>query len=77
MYGKMKNLELKNIHKNETCLIFGNGSSLKYYDRALNILDITGILYKGPNKKFVSEDIASTNSSYISTRWYFNENINV
>ena len=28
----MKNLELKNIHKNETCLIFGNGSSLKYYD---------------------------------------------
>ena len=55
----------------------GYTSSLKYYDRALNILDITGILYKGPNKKIVTQDVASSNSSYISTRWYFNENLNV
>tara|TARA_Y100000389_G_scaffold83206_1_gene79760 strand:+ start:574 stop:1911 length:1338 start_codon:yes stop_codon:yes gene_type:complete len=57
----------------------GYTSSLKYYDRALNILDITSILYKGPNKKILSESITSTskNPSYISTRWYFNENLNV
>ena len=27
-----KNLKYQNIHKGETCLIFGNGGSLKYYD---------------------------------------------
>ena len=28
----LQNAKLKNIHKGETCLIFGNGGSLKYYD---------------------------------------------
>jgi hypothetical protein len=27
-----KNLQLKGLHKGETCLIFGNGGSLKYFD---------------------------------------------
>ncbi|MBE7411807.1 MAG: hypothetical protein HS129_07055 [Leptospiraceae bacterium] len=27
-----KNIKYKDIHKGETCLIFGNGASLKYYD---------------------------------------------
>ena len=27
-----KNLKYQNIHKGQTCLIFGNGGSLKYYD---------------------------------------------
>ena len=27
-----KNKKIRNIHKGETCLIFGNGGSLKYYD---------------------------------------------
>jgi hypothetical protein len=27
-----RNLIYKNIHKDQTCLIFGNGASLKYYD---------------------------------------------
>lgn len=28
----LKNFNLKNLHSGETCLIFGNGSSLKYFD---------------------------------------------
>lgn len=32
-----KNLEFKNLHSGESCYIFGNGTSLKYYDlRAFN-----------------------------------------
>jgi len=27
-----KNIQYKNIHKGETCMIFGNGGSLKYFD---------------------------------------------
>ncbi len=27
-----KNLSYQNVHKGQTCLIFGNGASLKYYD---------------------------------------------
>lgn len=27
-----RNVKFKNIHKGETCIIFGNGASLKYYD---------------------------------------------
>lgn len=30
----LKNLKYQNIHKGQTCLIFGNGSSLKYYNLA-------------------------------------------
>ena len=30
-----KNKQFKNIHKGESCYIFGNGSSLKYYDLKL------------------------------------------
>ena len=29
------NLKYQNIHKGQTCMIFGNGSSLKYYDLAV------------------------------------------
>ena len=29
------NLNLKDIHKGETCYIFGNGGSIKYYDLSL------------------------------------------
>jgi hypothetical protein len=31
-YKVRKNKKFKNIHKGETCFIFGNGASLKYYD---------------------------------------------
>ena len=30
-----KNKQFKNIHKEESCYIFGNGASLKYYDLKL------------------------------------------
>lgn len=30
----LKNLKYQNIHKDQTCLIFGNGGSLKYYNLA-------------------------------------------
>jgi hypothetical protein len=30
----VKNLKYQNIHKGETCLVFGNGASLKYYNLA-------------------------------------------
>ena len=48
-------------------------SSLKYHDRGLNMLDIASILYRGPNRNLITDNIKSNDTSYLSTKWYFNQ----
>jgi len=53
----------------------GNLSDLRYYDRALNIFEITHIVSAGPNlstSKFNSST-AVYGSSYLSSLWYTNK----
>jgi hypothetical protein len=51
----LKNLQYKNLHKGQTCLIFGNGGSLKYYNLDI-IRDFTsiGCTYALADKRMVS-----------------------
>ena len=53
----------------------GNLSDLRYYDRALNIFEITGIVSNGPNLTTSSlSSVTSTyGSSYLSSMWYTNK----
>jgi hypothetical protein len=53
----------------------GNLSDLRYYDRALNIFEITGMVSKGPNLSTSKHNSASTNngSTYLSSMWYTNK----
>lgn len=47
-----KNLKFKDIHKGETCLIFGNAGSLKYYDfSALPEIPAIGCSYSLTDKR--------------------------
>jgi hypothetical protein len=53
----------------------GNLSDLRYYDRALNIFEITGIVSNGPNLTTSSlSSVTSTyGASYLSSMWYTNK----
>ena len=53
----------------------GNLSDLRYYDRALNIFEITNIVSAGPNLSTSSQNsVASTyGSTYLSSMWYTNK----
>lgn len=52
----------------------GNLSDLRYYDRALNIFEITNIVSNGPNLSTSSLSSATANygSTYLSSLWYTN-----
>ena len=53
----------------------GNLSDLRYYDRALNIFEITGMVSKGPNLSTSKHNSASVSngSTYLSSMWYTNK----
>jgi hypothetical protein len=53
----------------------GNLSDLRYYDRALNIFEITGIVSAGPNLNTSSQSSVTANygSTYLSSMWYTNK----
>lgn len=55
----------------------GNLSDLRYYDRALNIFEITSIVSKGPN--MTTSKLNSATSSYeytyLSSLWYTNQRL--
>ena len=48
-----KNINLKNLHKDESCVIFGNGGSLKYFD----IKRHDGFFYMGTTFAMLHKDI--------------------
>jgi hypothetical protein len=52
----------------------GNLSDLRYYDRALNIFQITNIVSAGPNltTSGLSSATANYGSTYLSSMWYTN-----
>jgi hypothetical protein len=53
----------------------GNLSDLRYYDRALNIFEITGMVSAGPNLSTSSHSSATATygSTYLSSMWYTNK----
>jgi hypothetical protein len=53
----------------------GNLSDLRYYDRALNIFEITSIVSAGPNltTSQVSSATSTYGSTYLSSLWYSNK----
>jgi len=53
----------------------GNLSDLRYYDRALNIFQITNIVSAGPNltTSGLSSATANYGSTYLSSMWYTNK----
>jgi hypothetical protein len=53
----------------------GNLSDLRYYDRALNIFEITNMVSKGPNLSTSKQNLATANSgsTYLSSLWYTNK----
>ena len=69
----LNNVPLQNYNNVEVC---GNGgyngklSNLIYYNRALNIVDINGIVANGPNTKNAVPGDGNYGSNYLSTLWY-------
>jgi hypothetical protein len=54
----LRNLKFKEMHNGETCLIFGNGGSLKYYDfSALPNLPAIGCSYSLVDKRLTDVDM--------------------
>uniref|UniRef100_A0A6C0B5W1 LamG-like jellyroll fold domain-containing protein n=1 Tax=viral metagenome TaxID=1070528 RepID=A0A6C0B5W1_9ZZZZ len=49
----------------------GNLSDLRYFNKALNVFEINGIVGAGPNTSTVAdENAAPSNPHYLSTNWY-------
>jgi hypothetical protein len=69
----LNNVPLQNYNNVEVC---GNGgysgklSNLIYYNRALNIVDINGIVANGPNTTNAVPNQGNYGSDYLSTLWY-------
>jgi hypothetical protein len=55
-----KNIKYKSIHKNETCLLFGNGSSLKLFD----LVKLSSFFSIGCNSLFLHNDYALLKQNY-------------
>ena len=53
----------------------GNLSDLRYFDRALNIFEITNLVSKGPNLSTSKHSSVTANygSTYLSSTWYTNK----
>jgi hypothetical protein len=50
----------------------GNISNLKYYNYAVGTTEISKIMNKGPNTKFIGSDSLNIkNNNYLSLRWFF------
>ena len=56
----VKNLRYKNIHKGESCYIFGNGISLK----SMNLKNFNDKIAIGSNSLFIHNDFRSLNCKY-------------
>ena len=69
----LNNVPLQNYNNVEVC---GNGgysgklSNLIYYNRALNIVDINGLVASGPNTTNAVPNQGAYGSDYLSTLWY-------
>lgn len=64
----LKNLKYQNIHKDQTCLIFGNGGSLKYYNlTAIKKYPSIGCSYSLADKRMAALEMTYcvTSDSYL------------
>jgi len=49
-------------------------SNLRYHDYALNVSDIQTLVQKGPNRKLITSNAMTDNSSsYLAFDWYYND----
>jgi hypothetical protein len=67
------NVPLQNYDNIQVCGNSGfNGklSNLIYYSRALNIVDINGLVSSGPNTKNADPGLGNFGTNYLSTQWY-------
>jgi hypothetical protein len=71
--SNLLNVPLQNYNSVEVC---GNGgfigklSDLTYFNRALNIIDINGIVYLGPDTKNADPSVGDYGGYYLSNLWY-------
>ena len=71
--SNLLNVPLQNYNSVEVC---GNGgfvgklADLTYYNRALNIIDINGIVHWGPDTKNANPTLGNYGGYYLSNMWY-------
>ena len=51
----------------------GFTSGLRYFNSAIGVTQLQGIVSNGPNMKMKSENLIKSKPRYLSNRWFFEE----